>query len=92
MCERGHLQGALRSVRVRVKHECCVSESTRRRRALVLPAIARYGVQLNGITWSHRGWMEGEGVSTSRVSPPAPLSISYGHVGCSKARAFPPPV
>jgi hypothetical protein len=26
------------------------------------------------------------------VSPPAPLSISYGHVGCLKARAFPPPV
>jgi hypothetical protein len=32
------------------------------------------------------------GLSTSRVSPPAPLSISYGHVGCLKARAFPPPV
>jgi hypothetical protein len=42
--------------------------------------------------WSHPGLFEGEGVSTSRVSPPAPLSISYGHVGCLKARAFPPPV
>jgi hypothetical protein len=39
-----------------------------------------------------RGWFEGEGVSTSRVSPPGPLSISYGHVGCVKARACPPPV
>jgi hypothetical protein len=38
------------------------------------------------------GWFEGKGLSTSRVSPPAPLSISYGHVGCLKARAFPPPV
>jgi hypothetical protein len=28
----------------------------------------------------------------SRVSPPAPHSISYGHVGCLKARAFPPTV
>jgi hypothetical protein len=26
-----------------------------------------------------------KGVSTSRVSPPGPLSISYGHVGCWKA-------
>jgi hypothetical protein len=25
------------------------------------------------------------------VNPPGPLSISYGHVGCLKARAFPPP-
>jgi hypothetical protein len=32
------------------------------------------------------------GVSTSRVSPPGPLSIAYGHVGCVKASAFPPPV
>jgi hypothetical protein len=39
-----------------------------------------------------RGWFEGKGVSTSRVRPPGPLSISYGHVGCLKARAFPPPV
>ena len=31
-------------------------------------------------------------ISTSRVSPPGVLSISYGHVGCLKARAFPPPV
>ena len=38
------------------------------------------------------GLCEGEGVSTSRVSPPGPLSISYGHVGCLKAGAFPPPV
>jgi hypothetical protein len=38
------------------------------------------------------GLFEGKGVSTSRVSPPGPLSISYGHVGCLKARAFPPPV
>jgi hypothetical protein len=29
--------------------------------------------------------------TTSRVSPPGPLSVSYGHVGCLKARAFPPP-
>jgi hypothetical protein len=33
-----------------------------------------------------------KGVSTSRVSPPGPLSISSGHVGCSNARAFPPTV
>jgi hypothetical protein len=32
------------------------------------------------------GWFEGKGVSTSRVSPPGPLSISYGHVGCLKGR------
>jgi hypothetical protein len=38
------------------------------------------------------GLFEGKGVSTSRVSPPGPLSMSYGHVGCLKARAFPPPV
>jgi hypothetical protein len=42
------------------------------------------------IIWSC-GLFEGEGVSTSRVSPPpGPLSISYGHVGCLKTRAFPP--
>ena len=35
------------------------------------------------------GLFEGMGVSTSRVSPPGPLSISYGHVGCLKASAFP---
>jgi hypothetical protein len=46
----------------------------------------------NDTTWTHRGWFEGSGVSTSRVSPPGPLSISYGHVGCLKARAFPPRV
>jgi hypothetical protein len=38
------------------------------------------------------GQFEGRGVSTSRESPPAPLSISYGRVGSLKARAFPPPV
>jgi hypothetical protein len=27
------------------------------------------------------GLFEGKGVCTSRVSPPGPLSISYGHVG-----------
>jgi hypothetical protein len=43
------------------------------------------------IIWSC-GLFEGKGISTSRVSPPGPLSISYGHVGCLKARAFPPPV
>jgi hypothetical protein len=43
------------------------------------------------IIWSC-GLFEGKGVSTSRVSPPGPLSISYGHVGCLKAEAFPPPV
>jgi hypothetical protein len=43
------------------------------------------------IIWA-RGLFEGKGVSTSRVSPPGPLSISHGHVGCLKARAFPPPV
>jgi hypothetical protein len=43
------------------------------------------------IIWSC-GLFEGKGVSNSRVSPPGPLSISYGHVGCLKARAFPPPV
>jgi hypothetical protein len=31
-------------------------------------------------------------LSTSRVSPPSPLSISYGHGGCLKARHFPPRV
>jgi hypothetical protein len=47
---------------------------------------------LNVIIWSC-GLFEGKGVSTSRVSPPGPLSVSsYGHVGCLKARAFPPPV
>jgi hypothetical protein len=30
--------------------------------------------------------------AVSRVSPPGPLSISYGHVGCLNTRAFPPPV
>jgi hypothetical protein len=33
-----------------------------------------------------------KGLCTSRVSAPGALSISYGHVGCLKARAFPPPV
>ena len=42
------------------------------------------------VRW-HR-WFEGKGLSTARASPPGPLSISYGHVGCLKARAFPPPV
>ena len=41
-----------------------------------------------GFTWSHRGWFEGKGVSTS----PGPLSISYAHVGCLKARASPGPL
>jgi hypothetical protein len=41
------------------------------------------------IIWSC-GLLEGKGVSTSRVSPPGPLSISYGHVGCFKTRASPP--
>jgi hypothetical protein len=31
------------------------------------------------------GLFEGKGVSTSRVSPPGPLSVSFGHVGCWKA-------
>jgi hypothetical protein len=43
------------------------------------------------IIWSC-GLFDIKGLSVSRVSPPGPLSISYGHVGCSKARAFPPPV
>jgi hypothetical protein len=55
-----------------------------------LKAVA-YSVA-SSISWSHRGWFETKGVSTSRVSPPGPLSMSYGHVGCLKARAFPPPV
>jgi hypothetical protein len=38
----------------------------------------------------HRERFEGKGVSTSCVSPPGPLSISYDHVGCLKARAFQP--
>jgi hypothetical protein len=37
------------------------------------------------------GLFECKGVSISSVSPPGPLSISYGHVGCVNARAFPPP-
>jgi hypothetical protein len=40
------------------------------------------------IIWSC-GLFEGKGVYTSRVSPPGPLSISYGYVGCLKARACP---
>jgi hypothetical protein len=36
------------------------------------------------IIWSC-GLFEGKGVSTSRVSPPGPLSILYSHVGCLKA-------
>jgi hypothetical protein len=39
-----------------------------------------------------RGLFEGRGVSSSRVSPPGPLSISFGHVGCLTAGAFPAPV
>ena len=31
---------------------------------------------LYGIAWAHRGWFEGGRVSTSRVSPPGPLSLS----------------
>jgi hypothetical protein len=42
------------------------------------------------LIWSC-GRFEGKGVSTSRVSPAGPLSISYAHVGGLKARAFPPP-
>jgi hypothetical protein len=47
--------------------------------------------------WAHLGilqvyvWHHSEGFVAPRVSPPGPLSISYGHVGCLKARAFPPP-
>ena len=43
-------------------------------------------------TWAHGVGFEGKGLSTSRVSPPGPLSISYGHVRCLKAWPFPPPV
>jgi hypothetical protein len=53
-------------------------------------SMSRYGIQLE---WRHvvaSGWFEGRGASTFRASPPGPLSIPYGHVGCLKARAFPP--
>jgi hypothetical protein len=43
------------------------------------------------IIWS-RGLFEARGLSTSRVSPPGPLSTSYGYVGCLKPGAFPPRV
>ena len=34
----------------------------------------------NGTSWSHRVWFEGKGVSTSRVSPPGPLSLSRANL------------
>jgi hypothetical protein len=44
--------------------------------------------------YQHELQRQGKGIytSTSRESPPGPLSISYGHVDGLKARAFPPPV
>ena len=34
----------------------------------------------DGISWAHRGWFEGSGLSTSRANPPGPLSVSiYAH-------------
>jgi hypothetical protein len=32
----------------------------------------------HGMAWSHRGWFEAKGVSTSRVSQPARLPLSLG--------------
>jgi hypothetical protein len=61
------------------------------RSQLYAPPRFHLGAAPASITWSQRGWFEGGGVSTSRVSPPGPLSTPYGHVGCLKARAFPPP-
>jgi hypothetical protein len=56
-----------------------------RRRRRGLSVNARW----NG-SWSIGGGLIGP--STSKVIPPTPLSISYGHVCCLKTRAFPPPV
>jgi hypothetical protein len=65
----------------------------RERRAIANPRGAPTPPRstLHLTTWSC-GRFEGKGVSTSRVSPPGALSISYGHVGCLKAGSFPPPV
>jgi hypothetical protein len=43
--------------------------------------LAYHGTEFdcNAITWSHRGLFQGKGVSTSRVSPPGPLSLSLSH-------------
>jgi hypothetical protein len=57
--------------------------------------LSHWRLMVCKLLWHHlaaSGWSEGKGVSSSRVSPPGPLSISYGHVGCLTARAFPPPV
>jgi hypothetical protein len=42
----------------------------------------------NGISWSHRGWLGGRGLSTaSRVSPPAPFSHRRRAGGSDRGRA-----
>jgi hypothetical protein len=78
--------GVLRSESARKINQPVVSQPSH--------CLASHGkwVQLE---WHHlvgSGWFGGKDLTTSRVSPPGPLSISYGHVGCLKARAFPPPV
>jgi hypothetical protein len=46
-----------------------------RKRSRVLPPVRAHQIPTLNIIWSC-GLFEGKGVSTSRVSPPGPLSIS----------------
>ena len=61
-----------------------------RLRAFALCSVARCGIRLEWHRAAGRilGLFDGKSVCTSRMSPPGPLLISYGHVGCLKARAF----
>jgi hypothetical protein len=59
-----------------------------RTRRPTAPAPSPTPATLNTIL--SRGLFEGKGVSTSRVSPPAPLSTSYGHVGLFEGKARSP--
>ena len=71
----------------------CDAETPSRQRLAASPNVLQIGMAPPGRI---RGWFEGKSVSTSRVSPPAPLSISYGSCGLlegkgvSTSRVSPP--
>jgi hypothetical protein len=56
----------------------CDAETPSRQRLAASPNVLQIGMAPPGRI---RGWFEGKSVFTSRVSPPGPLSISYGTCG-----------
>jgi hypothetical protein len=92
---RGMVEGARRTggeLLQRVQRRAV--QRSERRRALRQQHVREVAVEEHLPSMPQRGLekVTSKGVSTSRVSPPGALSISYGHMGCWKTRAFPPPV